>query len=76
MKILSFPGYLSGDGESFCWDVEPEIFRDCKEREPDNFDGSMFDDGLVRLYPDDVLRSLDRNKQYMFTVFAEEIPED
>lgn len=56
MKI-EFDGIVSGDYESFCWDVDRDAFVKIKGRQPDvEFEKSYFNDGLFRIYPNDIFR--------------------
>lgn len=66
MKSFEFIGTPSGDGESFCWEVDVETFKQVMDFEPDGWDyveyKYRFDDkgkiefydlsGLVKLYLD------------------------
>ena len=70
MKSMEFIGTSSGDGESFCWEVDVETFKQIVGREPDGWDYvdkkyAYNKDGdigfynlseLVRLYPDSIFR--------------------
>jgi hypothetical protein len=65
-KYVEFNGMPSGDGESFCWAVTPEIFKNIVGREPNGWDytdqeWNCDDEGeaiftnlseTVKLYPD------------------------
>jgi hypothetical protein len=49
---VEFVGIPSGDHESFCWDVTPEVYaRVTGEEPPDSWGQSFFHEGMVRLYP-------------------------
>lgn len=49
---IEFIGINSGDGESFCWDVDRENFIKIKGYEPDEtFDENG--ENLYKIYPDD-----------------------
>lgn len=52
-----FIGYLSGDYESFCWDVNLETFINITGRNPDKYSHSEFNDGMYRIYPNDLYKS-------------------
>lgn len=68
MKSFEFIGKPSGDGESFCWEVDVETFKQITGEEPEGWDyvdkeykynanGSVEFynlSELVRLYPDDI----------------------
>jgi len=68
MKSFEFIGTPSGDGESFCWEVDVDTFKQVVGREPDGWDyvnkEFKFDDNgeivfsnlseLVMLYPDHI----------------------
>lgn len=51
-KIFEFIGEPSGDGESFCWDVDRETFTRVTNKEPSQFDECG--NNLFKLYPDDL----------------------
>ena len=49
---IEFIGINSGDGESFCWEVDRETFIKIKGYEPDEvFDKNGY--GAYKIYPDD-----------------------
>jgi hypothetical protein len=51
--MIEFEGIISGDHECFCWDVDEATLRRFYE---DNLKHrtSYFNEGLYRLYPDDL----------------------
>lgn len=68
MKV-TFTGIPSGDMECFCWDVDRETFIRITGQEPDEWDGSRFNEGLYRLYPGDVIgRHPGTQEKKMFTI--------
>lgn len=51
-RTVEFIGTPSGDGESFCWDVDEENFKKVVGREiEEDFDYFL---GALRLYPDNI----------------------
>jgi len=54
MKRVEFEGIPSGDCECFCWDVDHETFVRLTGREPDEYEGSKFNEGKYRLYPNEL----------------------
>ena len=52
-KTYEFDGIPSGDGESFCWDVNKETYISIKGEQPNKFDKSESHKGLYRIYPND-----------------------
>lgn len=59
-KTVKFIGTPTGDGESFCWEVDPENFKKVTGNEPDEFDyiggkyvkgEHKFIGGKLMLYP-------------------------
>lgn len=62
MKTVEFKGVLSGDHESFCWDVDRNTFIQLTGRKPKKYDNTCFnDDGLYRVYPNDLFKEI-KNK--------------
>lgn len=55
--FFRFEGTPSGDDESFCWDVDKETFIKINGREPKEYEKSMIDEELYRIYPGDLHRS-------------------
>jgi hypothetical protein len=53
-KEIQFSGIVSGDGESFCFDVDRETFVRITGNEPNEFDISCYNNSLFRLYPNDI----------------------
>jgi len=49
--MFKFEGVPSGDYQSFCWDVDKETFINIKCKEPNEYDKSVFNEGLYRIYP-------------------------
>jgi hypothetical protein len=62
-RKIGFVGILSGDHESFCWDVDRETFILIKDEEPTDYDKSCFNKGLYRIYPDDIFGYQDKNRK-------------
>ena len=50
-KTFEFKGIPSGDGESFCWDVDKETFIKIKGIEPEVSDQSFYNNELYMIYP-------------------------
>ena len=53
-KTFEFKGIPSGDGESFCWDVDKETFIKIKGIEPEVSDQSFYNNELYMIYPNDL----------------------
>ena len=65
---MEFEGLISGDYEAFCWDVTKETFIRIKNREPDEFDNSNFNEGYYKIYPNDLFYGIDNHKMYKFEI--------
>lgn len=52
-KTYEFVGIPSGDGSSFCWDVDKETFIRITSKKPDRFDKSDYNKGLYKIYPNE-----------------------
>ena len=55
MTEVTFEGIPSGDHECFCWAVDEETFTRVTGKEPGEFDGNPFNEGLFSLYPSDAM---------------------
>lgn len=78
MKSFEFIGIPSGDGESFCWEVDIETFKKVMGFEPDGWDyvkhKYRFDkngkvefydlSGLVKLYPNFIFSKNEPTERY------------
>jgi hypothetical protein len=78
MKTYEFIGKPSGDGESFCWEVDVETFKKVTGEEPEGWDYVSCEhkwdkDGniefynlseLVKLYPDDIFSKNESFERY------------
>ncbi|OMD76851.1 MULTISPECIES: hypothetical protein [Paenibacillus] len=58
MKKIKFKGVVSGDGESFCFDVDRNTFIAVTEREPENWEDYQSgeyveENGELRFVPED-----------------------
>ncbi len=51
-KVIEFIGTPSGDGESFCFDVDEENFIKVKGELPNEYDECYQGANLFRIYPD------------------------
>jgi len=76
-ESFQFVGRLSGDYESFCFDVEKqdfiEITNNTNERIIENRK-SPFNDDLYQLYPTDLLKAFSEDKLYDFKITIEAFP--
>ncbi len=70
---MEFEGIISGDHESFCFDVTKEVFEKVTGRSPDKWDKAVFNKGLYRLYPGHILESLGLKCKCKITISGEEI---
>jgi hypothetical protein len=81
-KEFEFVGFNSGDGDSFCFEVDKETFIKVTGRQPDAFDyvNGDWDENenfipdkksLLRLYPDDLFGYL--GKMVKIKLIVEEI---
>lgn len=79
-KEYEFNGYLSGDYESFCWDVEKQDYLKYSSEEELEFEKSVFHKGMYQLYPDIFFddNQFSNSKKYKFkiTIETEEIKND
>lgn len=50
---IEFTGIASGDGDSFCWDVDKKTYERLLGEKPRKGKQSIFNNGLYRIYPDD-----------------------
>jgi hypothetical protein len=56
IKEVEFEGIVSGDYEVFCWDVTKETFIKIKGEKPNpKWDKSTFNEGLFKIYPNDIM---------------------
>ena len=60
LKRVEFVGVPSGDGECFCWDVTPDVFRAVTGREPDRYD--------TGIYPNQIIHAGGRGEAFRFVV--------
>lgn len=51
---IEFIGINSGDGESFCWDVDEETFINIVKRNPYDYERSTSNKGLYSITPDSI----------------------
>lgn len=69
---FEFEGIPSGDYECFCWAVDLETFVRITGEQPDEFDSSRFHEGLYQLYPDDLLRGVNRDQKVSIKIEIED----
>lgn len=72
-KEMEFEGFASGDHESFCWDVGRDTFTRITGRKPEKYDKSLFNKGLYRVYPNDVLVMGEGRQRFIITSEVEDV---
>lgn len=55
---ITIEGIISGDYESFCFDVTKKDYVRITGEKPDKFRKSYFHKGKFRLYPDHIFRAI------------------
>lgn len=62
MSKVNFKAKLSGDHESFCFDVTKEEYKRIRGKNPTKYEKSMFNKGLYRIYPGHLFMDIEANK--------------
>lgn len=71
---IEFVGYISGDYESFCFDVNREDFIKITGEEPVECNQSLFNDGTYRIYPTTLFNKISSgNNKCRIKISVEEI---